>query len=129
MGSATHYGAAYLYLPSYTRRRPYLPTPTKAREVLLAGERGAATRGRVSPGRRPDEFERMAPSAASENPPSSVSRAHQLLLQPCVLEAAALCAGGCSPVCWRLQPCVLEAATLCAGGCNPVCWRLQPYAP
>lgn len=27
--------------------------------------------------------------------------------------------------CWRLQPCGLEAAAVCVGGCNPVRWRLQ----
>ena len=27
-------------------------------------------------------------------------------LQPCVWEAAALCVGGCSPMCRRLPPCV-----------------------
>ena len=26
----------------------------------------------------------------------------------------------CNPRSQRLQPCVLEAATLCAGGCNPM---------
>ena len=28
----------------------------------------------------------------------------------------------------RLQPYVVEAAALCGGGCNPMWWRLQPYA-
>jgi hypothetical protein len=33
-------------------------------------------------------------------------------LQPRVLPAAAPCATGCSPVCYRLQPHVLEAASI-----------------
>ena len=39
-------------------------------------------------------------------------------LQPCVLEAAAPCAGGCNPMCWRLQLHVLEAAAPCVAGCR-----------
>ena len=53
-------------------------------------------------------------------------------LQPCVMEAATLCGGGCNPIWWRLQPCWRTAscgwtarsrplaATLCGGGCNPM---------
>eukprot|EP00964_Phaeocystis_antarctica_P041254 scaffold23591_cov58-Phaeocystis_antarctica.AAC.2 len=28
-----------------------------------------------------------------------------------------------------LQPCVPQAATLCASRCNPMCLTLQPYVP
>ena len=35
-----------------------------------------------------------------------------------MLEAAAVCAGSCNRVCWRLQLCVLEAATVGTGDCS-----------
>ena len=35
--------------------------------------------------------------------------------------------GACNRMCRRLQPCVPEAATVCAGACNRVCRSLQPY--
>ena len=35
-----------------------------------------------------------------------------------MIEAATVRDGGCIPVWWRLQPCVMEAAALCDGGCN-----------
>ena len=34
-------------------------------------------------------------------------------LQPCALEAATVCIGGCNRVHRRLQPCVIQAATMC----------------
>ena len=37
-------------------------------------------------------------------------------LQPCALEAATLCAGGCSCVCCGLLPCVLWATVVCVVG-------------
>ena len=52
----------------------------------------------------------------------------QRRLQTDVVEAAALCGGGCNPMWWRLQPYVVAAAALCGGGCSPMWWRLQPYA-
>ena len=36
-------------------------------------------------------------------------------LQPYVLEAATVRAGGCNRMRWRLQPYALEAATVCDG--------------
>ena len=42
-------------------------------------------------------------------------------LQPRMLAAAALRAGGHGPVCWRLGPCVLEAAVPCALPCAFPC--------
>ena len=47
-------------------------------------------------------------------------------MQPCVHQAAAPCAPGCSPMCTRLQPHVHQAAALCDSGCSPMCTRLQP---
>ena len=26
---------------------------------------------------------------------------------------------------WRLQPYAMEAATLCDGGCSPMCWQVE----
>ena len=52
--------------------------------------------------RHPEMFKPSAKCHAHSPPP--------LRLQPCVPEAAALRAWGCSPVCLRLQPCVPEAA-------------------
>ena len=50
-------------------------------------------------------------------------------LQPCVLQAATVCATGCNHVCYKLQPYVLQAATVCATCCNRICYTLQPYVP